>query len=264
VKQGKWTSTISDKMMFEFGSSIVDDARTTLYQTGITKAYGTPEWYSNAAHNDTSLGTFWLAAPAPEYRNWPHRLYLVSALSYVTGSHNVKVGIQHDSGNQGNQYTMNSDLVQLYQNGVGYAVTAYNTPVLNWANLNRNVGIYGQDSWTIKHLTVSYGLRWENWSTGVRLQAMTPGRFVDARAFGPEDLPAWKTISPRTGVAYDLFGNGKTALKFSANRYQQMGTTGLATTYNPIGLQSQQLAWTDVNKDDIAQGERGCVSHRRM
>jgi hypothetical protein len=154
---------------------------------------------------------------------------------------------------------MNADLVQLYQNGAPYAVTAYNTPVLNWANLNRNVGIYGQDSWTMKRLTVSYGLRWENWSTGVRLQAMTPGRFVDARAFGPEDLPPWKTISPRTGVAYDVFGNGKTALKFSANRYQQMGTTGLATTYNPIGLQSQQLAWTDVNKDDIAQGERGCV-----
>ena len=38
-----------------------------------------------------------------------------------------------------------------------------------------------------------------------------------------------------------------------------MGTTGLANTYNPIGLQSQQLAWTDLNRDDIAQGARGCV-----
>jgi hypothetical protein len=88
---------------------------------------------------------------------------------------------------------------------------------------------------------------------------MPPGRFVGARQFGPEDLPAWKTVSPRTGVAYDLFGNAKTALKFSANRYQQMGTTGLANTYNPIALQSSQLAWTDMNKDGIAQGELGCV-----
>jgi len=119
--------------------------------------------------------------------------------------------------------------------------------------------VYGQDSWTFKRMTVSYGLRWENWSTGVRLQGMAPGRFVGFRQFGPEDLPAWKTFSPRTGVAYDLFGNGKTALKVSANRYQQMGTTGLANTYNPIALQSQQLAWTDVNGDDIAQGERGCT-----
>ena len=82
------------------------------------KPYGTPEWYRNAAQSDTSHGTSWLAAPAPEYRNWPHRVYIVTALSYVTGSHNVKVGVQHDSGNQGNQYTMNADLVQQYQNGV--------------------------------------------------------------------------------------------------------------------------------------------------
>jgi len=41
--------------MLEVGSSIVDDARTTLYQPGITKDYGTPAWYSNAAHVDTML-----------------------------------------------------------------------------------------------------------------------------------------------------------------------------------------------------------------
>jgi hypothetical protein len=259
VKQAKWTSAVSNKMLFELGSSIVDDARTTLYQEGIAKPYGTAEWYRNAAHVDTSQSTSWLAAPAPEYRNWPHRVYIVTALSYVTGSHNFKFGVQHDSGNQGNQYTMNADLVQQYQNGVGYSVVAYNTPVINWANLNRNLGVYGQDTWTIKRITFSYGLRWEDWSTGVRLQGMPPGRFVGTRQFGPEDLPAWKTLSPRTGVAYDVFGNGKTALKFSANRYQQMGTTGLANTYNPIALQSQQLAWTDLNRDDVAQGELGCA-----
>ena len=55
---------------------------------------------------------------------------------------------------------------------------------------------------------------------------------------------------PANGRWHDLFGNGKTALKFSANRYQQMGTTGLASTYNPIALQSQQLAWTDLNRDE--------------
>jgi hypothetical protein len=154
---------------------------------------------------------------------------------------------------------MNADLVQQYQNAVPFSVIASPPPVINWANLNRNVGIYGQDSWTFKRLTLNYGLRWENWSTGVRLQGMSPGRFVGAREFGPEDLPAWKTVSPRTGVVYDLFGNGKTAVKFSANRYRQMGTTGLANTYNPIALQSQQLNWTDLNRDDIAQGDRGCT-----
>ena len=33
-----------------------------------------------------------------------------------------------------------------------------------------------------------------------------------------EDVPNWKDINPRVSVAYDLFGNGKTALKGSASR----------------------------------------------
>ena len=76
---------------------------------------------------------------------------------------------------------------------------------------------------------------------------------------GPRICRRGRRSAREPGVAYDLFGNGKTALKFSANRYQQMGTTGLANTYNPIALQSQQLAWTDLNRDDVAQGERGCT-----
>lgn len=31
--------------------------------------------------------------------------------------------------------------------------------------------------------------------------------------------PNWRDLSPRMGVAYDLFGNGKTALKGTLNRY---------------------------------------------
>ena len=139
----------------------------------------------NAAHVDTSQSTSWLAAPAPEYRNWPHRVYIVTALSYVTGSHNVKFGVQHDSGNQGNQYHERRSRAAIPEQH-GYSVVAYNTPVINWANLNTNLGVYRTDTWTIKRITFSYGLRWEDWSTGVRLQGMPPGRFVGNRQFGPE------------------------------------------------------------------------------
>ena len=59
-------------------------------------------------------------------------------------------------------------------------------------------------------------------------------------------------------LVYDVFGNGKTALKYSINRYNQARTTGIAANYNPLLSQTAQLPWTDVNRDDIAQGERGC------
>ena len=51
------------------------------------------------------------------------------------------------------------------------------------------------------------------------------GPFVPARDFPEvEHSPHWKNLSPRVGVAYDLFGNGKTALKVSLGRYSQRNT----------------------------------------
>ena len=63
---------------------------------------------------------------------------------------------------------------------------------------------------------------------------------------------------------YDLFGNAKTALKYSLNRYNSARTTGIAGNYNPLLEQTASLAWRDVNGDDIAQGERGCTGYPRV
>ena len=49
-------------------------------------------------------------------------------------------------------------------------------------------------------------------------------------------MPTWTSISPRGGLVYDLFGNQKTALKFSIGRYEQAGTTGFSESYNPLQL----------------------------
>ncbi len=62
-----------------------------------------------------------------------------------------------------------------------------------------------------------------------------------------------------SALVYDLFGNAKTALKFGLNRYNESRTTFFANRYNPLALTSASLSWTDVNSDDIAQGELGCT-----
>ena len=92
------------------------------------------------------------------------------------------------------------------------------------------------------------------------LAAESPaGRFVPARSFEAiENLPNWTTSRPASPAVYDLFGNGKTALKYSLNRYNLARTTGIASNYNPLLIQTTTLQWRDVNGDDIAQGERGC------
>ena len=98
----------------------------------------------------------------------------------------------------------------------------------------------------------------------VPAQTSPAGRFVPARSYAETpNVPNQHDPAPRFGLAYDLFGNGKTALKYSLNRYNASRTTGDANSgaqrYNPLARTSVSLNWTDLNKDDIAQGELGCV-----
>jgi hypothetical protein len=61
-------------------------------------------------------------------------------------------------------------------------------------------------------------------------------------------------------VVYDLFGNAKTAIKGTFSRYNGANTTGFAGRYNPFdAANTAPLSWTDINRDDVAQGEKGCV-----
>ncbi len=80
------------------------------------------------------------------------------------------------------------------------------------------------------------------------------------RARFPEikDLPNWSDFAPRLGLVYDLFGNGRTALKYSLNRYNLSRTTGIAANYNPLLHQPVTLPWVDKNRNDVADGTLRC------
>src|SRR5262249_45086660 len=88
----------------------------------------------------------------------------------------------------------------------------------------------------------------------IQEQSAPAGRFATVRHFERVPcMPCWFDVTPRLGVAYDLFGDAKTALKASVNRYMAGQTLGFAQRYNPFQTQSDVRTWNDANNDDIAQ-----------
>ncbi len=254
----KWTSTLSPKLLLETGFSFNRERYDNVYQPGIDQPRLSPAWYAGARRSDNSTGVLWAASSA-QLGNYPDKYNAMAAVSYVTGSHNIKVGFLDSWGPYLRWNTANADLYQVYSAGKPLSVTVLNTPLQTGEYLDANMGFYAQDSWRLNRFTVNVGVRYDYLKQHVIGEPAQTGRFENSVAYGDIYLPTWKDWSPRTSVVYDLFGNGKTAIRAGFNKYMTGATTGFAQIYNPTALTTQSLPWTDVNNDDIAQGERGCV-----
>ncbi|MGH9146499.1 MAG: hypothetical protein ACRD1Q_07305, partial [Vicinamibacterales bacterium] len=268
IAQAKWTSTLSDKLLLEAGYTqsylgtkygYQDEvARATCFTSSANCAAGTG--YGDVAHQDTILNVFYRAAasgPGVTAPAWQPAMshVVVGSLSFVTGAHAFKTGLQHRSGwARDVRLAVNGDLRQQYQSGTPFQVLIFNTPIDNRVNLNADFGVFVQDTWTMNRLTINPGLRVDYFNSEVPAQTSPSGRFVPAREFDPiKNVPNWTNTSPRLGASYDLFGNGKTALKGNIGLYVQSQGPGFASTYNPLVFSTDTRRWTDANRDDIAQ-----------
>jgi hypothetical protein len=270
VGQAKLTSTLTNRLLLEAGYSTNLERLSQRYQAAIEEIAAHPftdAWYRNVTHTGTQSGNVWGAAPGGSTGTYPDRKVISGALSYVTGSHSFKGGAQWSFGVDGNSQVRTGDLVQNYLDATGKScvegaldscvpntVTVYNTPARYYEYVNYDLGLYAQDTWTMKRLTVSPGVRFDTFNAESQAGCRLAGRFVPAFCRDKvANQPNWKNASPRLAVVYDLFGNAQTALKVSVSKYMLPWSGGWAKRYDPFTTVTDTRNWRDLNGDDIAQ-----------
>ena len=176
-----------------------------------------------------------------------------SSVSYVTGSHAMKVGFIDSFGERDTAFGGNtSDVTYRFNNGVPNQITEYATPYTVHNHMKAELGVYAQDKWTIKRLTLNVGGRFDYFNVDFPQQSLGPGLLVPNRSitFPETDFVSFKDLSPRLGAAYDLFANGKTALKANFGKYvlAQRLSTDYTTLGNPVNQLSNIVtrSWTDT------------------
>ncbi len=270
IAQATWSATVTNRLLLEAGASTfisrwggqdpggaLIDLIPVTEQSGV---YGRTNWTYRGL--DGRFGN-----------DQSPRVWRASA-SYVTGAHAIKIGnqgalqVHNDYGFNGvNQLAYRFNSRCTLEPGATGACSSENgiiTPVPNQftmrmgprTTMNRTTfqAFYAQDQWTMNRMTLQAAVRYEwakSWApAGNGIIAASRWNAQPIVFDRTESVAGYHDISPRVGLAYDVFGTGKTALKVNVGHYlASANNEGNFTINNPVSqLQiSTNRAWTDAN-----------------
>ena len=222
------------------------------------------------------ITTFRGAASNSNWTQYPYGSVGANA-TYVTGGHAFKAGFTWGSGHH-DAWTTSQLSGPVTSMSINYAPSAAalanpagtgvdtcapnllclpnsfivtNDPVLREARMRAQIGVFVQDKWTFKRLTLSGGVRFDYLNRDTPDQTLGPSPLAPTRnlSFPEYNATRYEDLSPRMGFAYDVFGNGKTAIKASLNRY--INDLSLFNNVGGTPIQGYQSTasrtWTDSN-----------------
>jgi Carboxypeptidase regulatory-like domain len=236
VQSGRWTSPVTNRLLLEAGFG------TTFYQWAgkendpnptrdLVRVVGqnTPVIPGSAPVTVTYRSQNW-------YENYTRGSNWAAAANYVTGSHSLKVGYQGNYWRDDREmFTNNTSTQYTFLAGVPSTITMYANGYQVKARARQD-SFYVQDQWTIARFTLQGALRYDHPWSYFPATTIPASRFFPGASFEEADgVTGYHDITPRFGAAYDVFGNGRTALKVNLGKYLQgASVSNLGYASNPV------------------------------
>ena len=254
-----WTYTVSNRLLVEAGASANIFYNNTKRMPGVDNTtIQVTDQARNYRYGSRATGVGHAGGYRVQFNEQYHQQ---ASVSYVTGSHNFKVGFNHDLYIEGkpdraNDWSqINQARSYTFRGTTPLSVTIWAIP-FEAQQQGRDIATYVQDQWTIRRLTLNLGVRLNNLNGSVPETQLPAGPFVPARSFpAVKNVPNYWNLNPRLGAAYDLFGDGRTAVKVSLGRFNPYGAAEGAAAPGAVDIPAANQAasttrnWTDLDGD---------------